>query len=61
VENLPEIGVFFDHDVSPAAGRAKERWGMVREAVNEFAFAVVWGASGGVERGRSARIGWRSR
>ena len=36
-ENRPEIGVFFDHDVSQPLVARKERWGMDARAVSEFA------------------------
>jgi len=39
VENLPEIGVFFDHDVSQPLVARKERWRMDARTVSEFAGA----------------------
>ena len=37
IENLPEIGVFFDHDVSQPLVARKERWVRDARAVSEFA------------------------
>jgi hypothetical protein len=57
VENLPDIGVFFDHDVSQPLVARKERFAMESRTIAEFTDAFraaqqsLW-----AERERSARL-----